>query len=673
MKKCVFCKEWRFPFHDEIRRNNSDTMLYQDENIFITADIGPITEGHALIITHQHNTNFMSTEEDVRLSVIKAIDFLCQNVYHSNSFIAFEHGSIENNEAGNSVDHAHIHVTPKPCDLVHAVINDGKFVKMYSIDIERYAKHHEPRPYLAIFQNNKVYFFIINQIPSQYLRFVYAKCISNTSNPNWRLTYMERDLRLVYDNTVLLFADSFQNVNPENETLSRIALDNVSSPDDAIQYAFDQVSKLPFEKCTNDDYCALFDNTYEPGLFYISERKKSPSFLLEENNTSYIHWFIKKVTSEIKQIALDCTFHDPLFEYGLQNVISDIYWIFNHVFADGHTIADQVMNQVYSDFFRRSVMYLITGSPLTICNNHKANNELLERVGINILSKSIHYSLYKILKQSLISGVIGMNLKESLISTAPISLSGTLFVDPCGRSFDIVQRDLNDRVESGQWVGINDYSIFEKVVIMGGHIHLCWITDDYLATMFEMRFIEAIMQANSELIVTIIPRYDSYSNDASYNDILHFLSLTCFDGLRRMYEQERLNVCREGCDLSTFDGTRMSIEMAASLRNCDYVVISGARSYEMAQGINKNAFFTGIAVCKGYTESITGFDRESGALIFVYQPAKTKSFRGFRNRNLHIQQCHGYIVSYADYTTRDYIADRKSESPLDNSQQPSRI
>ena len=205
-----------------------------------------------------------------------------------------------------------------------------------------------------------------------------------------------------------------------------------------------------------------------------------------------------------------------------------------------------------------------------------------------------------------------MDIKEENISTAPVSLDSSFSLNQGSVS------ELSDQLEryigNPNKIGIDCFSQYDSEVIKGRNKKIVWITDDYIQTVFELKLIEEQMRFNESLIFTLIPRYDSYANDASYDDVMGMLDFDILSLLHTYYRQKRFCVCRDGMDISTFDGYRLSEEAYAAIAEADIVVLSGARAYEMSQGMNKTVYYTGIAVCKGYTESITGFSKESGKL-----------------------------------------------------------
>ena len=105
--------------------------------------------------------------------------------------------------------------------------------------------------------------------------------------------------------------------------------------------------------------------------------------------------------------------------------------------------------------------------------------------------------------------------------------------------------------------------------------------------------------------------------------------------------------------MSAFYAQRLSAEAAEEIQKSDVCVFVGARTYEMAQGLNRPAYFM-FAVCKAYSESVTGFPKESGALIFLKQNAGDVSFAGFEARAVKRETYLGYTFPVAEFTARQY-------------------
>ena len=71
--------------------------------------------------------------------------------------------------------------------------------------------------------------------------------------------------------------------------------------------------------------------------------------------------------------------------------------------------------------------------------------------------------------------------------------------------------------------------------------------------------------------------------------------------------------------------------------------------------------YTGIAVCKSYTESITGFCRNSGKLVFLRQDVGEHSFEGFKDRAWRKIQDDDKIISVAKITAKEYYMEKYND------------
>ena len=175
MCDCPFCKESFFPYRKKLGVNIEESIIYQDENIFVTPDISPIGEGHFLIITWDHYCNFACAPQTVRDSVKKAIKFISEKVYEGDNFLLFEHGSTNLKKSGNSIDHAHIHTVKGAYSLSAEVEKQGLYSEFINISLDDYANDYSQKAYVWILEGKNSSFFTNPNIPSQYLRKVFKE------------------------------------------------------------------------------------------------------------------------------------------------------------------------------------------------------------------------------------------------------------------------------------------------------------------------------------------------------------------------------------------------------------------------------------------------------------------------------------------------------------------
>lgn len=422
-------------------------------------------------------------------------------------------------------------------------------------------------------------------------------------------------------------------------------------------YVIEIVMGTPYDRASLEQIYDIVQSDYYPGLFQISERKEAPAFLLEENKEPFEKWLLQKFSSEIAQLCQSELLASKINNVGIETLTQYCMDILKFKNEKGKLFVDLIVNQEYSDMFRRIIMFLIVGTPFYVYNNHLPFNTSGKKIAPLILNKTERYCLRERLFQSIASGMIGMDIKERNISTAPISLKSNLTLE--GKSVIEITEGLDKYIHSINKIGIDCFEQYYNEVICGENLNIAWFTDDYIESIFEMKFIEEQLNFNNTLSFTLIPRYDSYSNDASYKDIFGMLELDELQKLREYYKTKKFNICRNGMDISTVDFYRMSAELYNIIREADICVISGARAFEMTQGLKKVVYYTGIAVCKSYTESITGFSRNSGKLVFLRQGVGERSFKGFRARAWRKIKDDNEIINVAKLTAKEYYMEKK--------------
>lgn len=111
MNNCLFCKI--------VNKEIPATILYEDEEVLVFMDIGPIIKGHALIIPKKHYDPIVETPDDIlaKMHVIAKKIATAQ----MNAFGADGVNIMQNNgkAAGQEVEHIHVHVIPRFSDDGH--------------------------------------------------------------------------------------------------------------------------------------------------------------------------------------------------------------------------------------------------------------------------------------------------------------------------------------------------------------------------------------------------------------------------------------------------------------------------------------------------------------------------------------------------------------------------
>ena len=102
---CIFCK-----LANGIIPTNS---IYEDENFNVILDAGPATKGHALILPKEHYRNIYELPEDTASELFKLAKRMAVTMTEKLSADGFN--IVQNNEevAGQSVFHFHMHLIPR--------------------------------------------------------------------------------------------------------------------------------------------------------------------------------------------------------------------------------------------------------------------------------------------------------------------------------------------------------------------------------------------------------------------------------------------------------------------------------------------------------------------------------------------------------------------------------
>lgn len=105
MSDCIFCRI--------VAGEIPSTVLYEDDDILVFMDIGPIIKGHALVIPKTHYDLVTDTPDEVAARLHTVAKRVAQA--QMNGLAADGVNIMQNNgkAAGQEVPHMHIHVIPR--------------------------------------------------------------------------------------------------------------------------------------------------------------------------------------------------------------------------------------------------------------------------------------------------------------------------------------------------------------------------------------------------------------------------------------------------------------------------------------------------------------------------------------------------------------------------------
>ena len=108
---CIFCKI--------IAKEIPATVVYEDDEVLVFMDIGPIIKGHALVIPKKHYDPLTDTPDEIvaKLHITaKKIATAQMNAFRADGVNIMQNNGIA---AGQEVEHIHIHVIPRFDDDGH--------------------------------------------------------------------------------------------------------------------------------------------------------------------------------------------------------------------------------------------------------------------------------------------------------------------------------------------------------------------------------------------------------------------------------------------------------------------------------------------------------------------------------------------------------------------------
>lgn len=111
MDNCIFCRI--------VSGEIPSSKVYEDDEVLAFLDISQATKGHTLVIPKQHVRNVLEMDEDAASTVFSRVPKIARALKKATG--ASGMNIIANNEeiAGQTVFHAHIHLVPRYGD------NDG--------------------------------------------------------------------------------------------------------------------------------------------------------------------------------------------------------------------------------------------------------------------------------------------------------------------------------------------------------------------------------------------------------------------------------------------------------------------------------------------------------------------------------------------------------------------
>lgn len=191
-ESCPLCAEINgIPKYDQYKPiappELPNRILYSSKKFIVIPALGPLNEGHLLILTRDHFLNFSQIPSESFAEFSLLISFFKKILTETyGKTIIFEHGPIsEDRKAGCCITHAHIHLLPLENDIEPQLSSD--FEKIEAQGIGEITTQESVTPYIYYEnQNGESFVYEVNdELPSQYIRQIIAQSLGNPDIWNW--------------------------------------------------------------------------------------------------------------------------------------------------------------------------------------------------------------------------------------------------------------------------------------------------------------------------------------------------------------------------------------------------------------------------------------------------------------------------------------------------------
>lgn len=369
---------------------------------------------------------------------------------------------------------------------------------------------------------------------------------------------------------------------------------------------------------------------YEPGTFRLSEIGVDTKFLTKTQ--SFEQW--ATIALEAELLTLQKHYKKLIKHYSNQELILRSIQVLEARTNIGHTLKHDIWYQEYSDVLRRIILFCSGSHPdieLELFPNLTVERGDFIFDVLTWLESNIRPDLRVWLQLSIAAGLLGVDEKSSHTAASEIDKDFAVSLDSSNekRQFSISRvgasvhklANSKSRIDASEW--LFQYLKFSQ----GIKVRFVSFPDDYIETIFLLKFYEELLKEYDNIEIDCIPRMIRCGNDARYEDFDDF-----FHHFKFLKDSTRFRVHNNGPKLGTVNLTKLHPTVLNLLEESDFVDARGARNHEMMQGIKKDVFF-GFMVCREFSESITGLYAKNTPFIYIKQSAGERSFSGFRQRS----------------------------------------
>lgn len=200
--KCPFCENV-FKHNKELGLPTAESILYEDDYIFVMPDLCPLSVGHLLIISKKHAQGYGNTDE-ATLSAVEDFLTFYEARLGPRKYTIFEHGAVIPYYAGASIDHAHIHIVPYELQLgtkLNSLFPEYRQCKLK--DLLAFGAAGQPYLYYQVRNKEAGIVYTVGEVKSQILRDVANQCLKKKTFYDWKQTYRSGDAYIEFFKTLV--------------------------------------------------------------------------------------------------------------------------------------------------------------------------------------------------------------------------------------------------------------------------------------------------------------------------------------------------------------------------------------------------------------------------------------------------------------------------------------
>ena len=393
-----------------------------------------------------------------------------------------------------------------------------------------------------------------------------------------------------------------------------------------------------FEICNKD---------YKPGTFTLDSITPDADFL--ESPMTFDEWIENTLEDDLEIIEKA---YPTLFQHeSKHNITQKVKKALNiRPIGEDISLKHKIWYQENSDIIRRLIMTILASSPdfsLDIYPNLTNNRQAFIFKVVNWLKKFKNPGLKDWLHLSVAAGLLGIDEKPFHAATSSINPVKSIILNRPKEDEEIeIQRVGNEIWKAAKSpCRIDATNIFFHTLEMSSHcgFRIVSFPDDYLETIILLKFYEELLKHFHNIEIDCIPRSTRCSNDATYDDIQEFLEKFPY-----LKNDTRFCLIENGPKVGGINLLKLHPNVIKLIEKASLLDIRGARSYEMMQGVNKEAYF-GFMVCREFSESVIGLPAEDRPFVYLRQSPQEHSFKGFTLR--HDRQQNGKM--FAKVTAMD--------------------